>query len=304
MNDNSSKNENTLEQQGHMRFTNEQIKALGNYIYALKTEHGEIFYVGQGNGNRVFSHIYEAKRQHTADEDANLKLHAIREIWRKGEKVEYMILAHNIPGSPQEWDVKQHGSISDMIESAIYDMLIHSEYAKHLTCKIHAPKSTFLSSEDISRIGAHPVDPDIEYSRVFLVQIASSRQQGMELLEATRRAWIIGKRYINASYADPTYVVGLVDGISVAAYKLVSDWKLCQESVRPQNKRYEFGERFEKCEELKNLNWHKILRQFKKGSLRGSTPPIVKLHGNGTATIIKGAGVNNGQEFPLREQII
>jgi uncharacterized protein len=55
-------------------------------------ETGEVFYVGRGNGNRVFSHV-----QQTIDNpQANDKLERIREIQAKGLEVKHEILRHNL----------------------------------------------------------------------------------------------------------------------------------------------------------------------------------------------------------------
>lgn len=279
-----------------MHFDDNQQKELGKYVYALLDPSGKIFYVGQGRGDRVFDHLRDAIEYRNKEKievgEENYKLQKINEIWDSGNEVRYMIIAHDIP------DYKD-GLIADMIESAVYDAIYNSDGKKYLTCKVGAPHSSFLSSDDVAAL-RELIDPKNKYERVFLVQIRKTLQAGADPFEATRKAWVIGKKHCHASNDDPAYVVGLNGGISVTAYKLTSDWK----PVKDTANKYEFDEcdidKDDECEELKNRNWQKILKQFNKGALRGSTPPIVCLDGEGGASIIRGvSGDEKGKKFSI-----
>lgn len=281
-----------------MQFDDKQQKELGKYVYALLDPFRKIFYVGQGTGDRVFDHLREAveyrNKGKTGVGEKDCKLQRINEIWNSGNEVGYMIIAHDIPNY-------KDGLIADMIESAVYDAIDNSDGRENLTCKVGAPHSSFLSSDDVVALRYEPIDPKNKYKRVFLAQIGKTLQAGVDPFEATRRAWVIGKEHCHASNVDPAYVVGLNGGISVTAYKLTSDWK----PVEGTKNKYEFDEfdidKNDECEELKNRNWQKILKQFNNGALRGSTPPIVCLDGKGSASIIRGVAEKE-KTFPITEE--
>ena len=68
-------------------YVSEQLKA---YVYLLiDPRDGEVFYVGKGNGSRVFAHALDALGD---EESASDKLDRIREIHAAGQKVEHQLL--------------------------------------------------------------------------------------------------------------------------------------------------------------------------------------------------------------------
>ncbi len=48
-------------------FSPATVEAIGSYVYALADLEGRIFYVGKGQGNRVFDHVEDVRRLLTAD---------------------------------------------------------------------------------------------------------------------------------------------------------------------------------------------------------------------------------------------
>ena len=74
-------------------FPSSVFEQLKYYVYLLKDPiNDEIFYVGKGTGNRIFSHLNFA----LANPDRSDKLNKIRAIRRRGEEVEHIILRHGL----------------------------------------------------------------------------------------------------------------------------------------------------------------------------------------------------------------
>ncbi|HKL40533.1 MAG TPA: hypothetical protein VJ894_07635, partial [Cryomorphaceae bacterium] len=75
------------------KFSASVIESLGYYVYLLvDSREGEIFYVGKGKANRVFSHVNDA----LYSEYESDKLDQIREIHDEGQKVVPLILRHGL----------------------------------------------------------------------------------------------------------------------------------------------------------------------------------------------------------------
>ncbi len=69
------------------------IDRIGYYVYLLTDpRNGQIFYVGKGNGNRVFAHVNEAIHNPKKTD----KLERIRRIKEGGRDVRYDILRHGL----------------------------------------------------------------------------------------------------------------------------------------------------------------------------------------------------------------
>jgi hypothetical protein len=74
-------------------FPPEVAQRLKTYVYRLiDPRNGETFYVGKGQGNRVFAHI----REQVGDDDPNLKLKRIRDIRLAGFEVAHVIHRHGL----------------------------------------------------------------------------------------------------------------------------------------------------------------------------------------------------------------
>lgn len=237
---------------------------LGKYVYALRDPRdGKIFYIGQGENNRIFDHFVESEECLGKQKKASSKVIRILDIWKNEEDVDWLIIAHNLEEN------------ADFVESAVIDALSQSQNGISLN-EIKGPKSSMLTQEDIKLLGAASVNPNCPIEKVFIFPIQNGLSDGKNPYEATRSAW-----YVKQEHQElPAYAVGVKNGISVGSY-FIKRWKLID------NKKHEFdGDREES---LMNKSWNSILTKVKGYWQRGNYI-IVKFDGHGRCKITRGAG--------------
>src|SRR5882724_4815938 len=84
-----------MDQQPIDAFPSEVIEKLKTYVYRLiDPRNGETFYVGKGQGNRVFSHV--RAEQNLEGDDLDNKIRRIREIRLAGFEVAHVIHRHGM----------------------------------------------------------------------------------------------------------------------------------------------------------------------------------------------------------------
>lgn len=76
---------------------------LGTYVYILRDPRDrKVFYVGQGTGDRLFSHFNDADsaiNNGLTLKDIDSKTIRIIDIWKNDEDVEWVIIAHDLSNS-------------------------------------------------------------------------------------------------------------------------------------------------------------------------------------------------------------
>lgn len=78
-------------------FSEAVAQKLGHYVYRLiDPRNGTTFYVGRGQGNRVFSHAAGQQRANDVEDDEALKLKTIRAIRNGGFLVQHVIHRHGL----------------------------------------------------------------------------------------------------------------------------------------------------------------------------------------------------------------
>ena len=113
------------------KFSSEIIKKIKFYVYLISDpETGDVFYVGKGKGNRVFSHF--------EDRSDNAKTRKIAELKKKNIQPKIEILVH---GVDDEVTIKK-------IEAAIIDLIGKNK----LTNKVGGYESSDYGRMDLSQI--------------------------------------------------------------------------------------------------------------------------------------------------------
>lgn len=185
------------------KFSSEIIKKIKFYVYLISDpETGEVFYVGKGKGNRVFSHF--------EDRTDNAKTRKIAELKKKNIQPKIEILVH---GVDDEVTIKK-------IEAAIIDLIGKNK----LTNKVGGYESSDYGRMDLSQITAkYSSKPAKIIENVMLIKLSDTfryNMDPMELYDYTRGIWILSQRRDKADYAFAVY-----DGVIQETYKIVSWFK-------------------------------------------------------------------------------
>ncbi len=167
-------------------YASEQLKA---YVYLLiDPRDGEPFYVGKGNGNRVFAHALDALGDEEAASD---KLDRIREIRAAGFKVRHELLRFGLTNRT-----------ALEIEAAAIQLLGLSELTNKVEGHHVWARGRMTTDVAISLFEA-PQAPEITED-VILLKISrlwSPEMSAEELYETTQGWWPVGERRERADYA-------------------------------------------------------------------------------------------------------
>jgi hypothetical protein len=244
-----------------MRFTDHVCEKLGHYVYRLiDPRDGTTFYVGRGQGNRVFDHA--AGKQSAADTEngENLKLKTIGDIRNGGLEVQHVIHRHGM----DEKSARE-------VEAALIDAY---------------PRLTNIQpGYDEQRGVMHAVEVVTEYEapvaqpqhKLLVINVSRSIAEHNNLLDAVRYAWKIDPD--KARLAE--YVLGVRRGLIIGAF-VAEKWLPAtqanfptlfslREGYGPREGRYGFlGQ--EAPEEIRKLYCQKRLPDSERK--RGAANPI------------------------------
>ncbi|MCA1025025.1 hypothetical protein LCM23_02905 [Cytobacillus kochii] len=182
------------------QFSKEVINQLKYYVYIYSDpETNEIFYVGKGIGNRVFSHLVSL--------EDNEKSRTIRRILERGQEPKIEILTHGLED--------EHTALK--VEAAIIDLIGKD----NLTNRVRGWQSGVFGRVEVNQIISHYDREPVEIDEpVILIRLNTTFRYNMtdvELYDATRGMWRIGDDREKASY-----VFAVFDGIVHEVYKILA----------------------------------------------------------------------------------
>ena len=164
---------------------------LRSYVYFLQDPRdGEVFYVGKGVGNRVFSHLAESVETDAETE----KIERIREIRSGGCEVQHFFLRHGLT-EKEAFEV----------EAALIDFLGRDNLSNVMGGRYSRDFGLKTAGEISAMYDAEPLDTELP---IILINLNRRYRWGIteaELYEATRQFWVLGRRRNGAKYAVPTY---------------------------------------------------------------------------------------------------
>jgi hypothetical protein len=250
------------------------IKKLDFYVYTLRDPRdNKVFYVGEGTGDRVFSHFSEAE-SHNPNPSA--KVRRILEIWAQDLDVEWQIVRHGMSEQSQALEIE--AAVIDVLDASMNGPALNEIRGQHVDRGILFPS-------DIDALQAAPVNPTCQMTVfVFPVREMKARlESDQAYYEATKGDWRITDQY---RQIKPAYAVGLTGGISHGAYR-IKEWKKSNNNSGKWYFETEAQAEPQGLGELLNKSWLNIISPAKGFYMRGNHL-VVNFNGSGEFQIIRG----------------
>ena len=242
-------------------FSSEVIDSLKSYVYKLiDPRDNKVFYIGKGKGDRIFHHAnnhLSDDEKDDYDENIDLKLKRIKEIYDAGLEVKHVIHRHGLDN-----ETAYH------VEAALID-----EYPELLNVQ-GGYHSSDLGPKTVEQIREEYEILDVADStkhKVLLINVNRSFKNNDDLYNAVRFAWKLKPE--NAEKAD--YVLAIEKGIIRGVF-IADEWHKARKEYFPEfenrtNKRYGLIGR-KADDEIANLYIGKrIPDEFRK---KGTSNPI------------------------------
>ena len=185
-------------------FSQSVIEQMGYYVYFLRDpQNNEVFYVGKGNGNRVFEHVTCALTEPTESE----KFDRIRAIEKSGNAVQHFILRHGLT-EPVAFEIE--AAVIDFVGITNLSNLQGGHYSTDFGIK--------TSDEVIAMYSAPSFETDEPVLLININKLFNREMTADEIYDATRKSWVVGNRRNKAKFAVATY-----RGLTREVYK-IDDW--------------------------------------------------------------------------------
>lgn len=235
-------------------FPVEVIKELKSYVYRLiDPRNGETFYVGKGQGNRVFQHLKGALSSEESD-DISDKIKTIREINAAGLNVIHVIHRHGMDET-----------LASEVEAALIDA-----YPGTTNVLGGSGSNEYGPMNAIEIVNKYAAE-EIKFEHNVVMITINRSITDKSIYDATRFAWRIDKS--KAEKAD--FVLSVEKGIVVGVFKAY-EWKLARKNHFPEfdshtNSRYGFIGEEADPEIQKKYMRKRIPSEFRK---KGAANPI------------------------------
>ncbi|AQX72728.1 LEM-3-like GIY-YIG domain-containing protein [Dehalococcoides mccartyi] len=177
---------------------------IGYYVYILRDpETDEVFYVGKGTGNRVFTHVRAA----IENPSKNDRLQRIRKIRAKDLEVKYEILRHGL-SEKEAYEV----------EAAVIDYVCLPNLTNKVIGHDTENRGRMTVPAIVAAYGAEPVEIKEAVLLIIPNKLFERNITPEKLYEITRGNWVVGERRNKAKYAFSVY-----NGVVIEVYR-ISRW--------------------------------------------------------------------------------
>jgi uncharacterized protein len=196
-------------------------RKLKHYVYRLiDPRNGTTFYVGRGQGNRVFSHAAGQEKATDTDDSEALKLKTIWAIRSAGFQVQHVIHRHGM----EEETAKE-------VEAALIDTY---PGLTNIQSGFDGSRGVMHADEIIRLYEA----PQAEFRHNVILINVNKSSEDQELLDAVRYAWKISP--VKARKYD--YVLAIRRGLIIGAFK-ATEWLPATPANFPDFNRDGYGPR-------------------------------------------------------------
>lgn len=186
------------------RFPPEVAKKLNWYVYRLiDPRNGETFYVGKGQGDRVFAHV-KGLVGSEPNEVSDPKLQRIKDIHLAGLEVGHIIHRHGL--------TSQHGAYE--VEAALIDAY------PGLTNKVRGQGSADYGSRHVEEIIAEHTAEEFQVGEPLMLICINRLYYTHSIYEAVRCAWKVNVGRANRY----RLVLAQVRGLVVGAFRPTQPW--------------------------------------------------------------------------------
>ncbi len=180
-----------------MQITDEVAETLKSYVYIYTDPHnGEIFYIGKGKGNRLFSHL--------SDQSESEKVARIAEIRSSGLEPQIDLLRYGLT------DME-----AALVEAASIDLIGKTKLTNKISGFDGHSFPRITSQEVIIMLTAKHVDVRHKAILITSNRLYRSSMTSEELYETYRGCWKVG---IRRNKAD--YVMAVYQGIVREVYRI------------------------------------------------------------------------------------
>jgi hypothetical protein len=170
-----------------MKVTPEVAAILKSYVYIyIDPRNGEPFYIGKGKDNRLFDHL--------DDQSESEKVARITEIRKSGKEPQIDLLRYGLLDTEVA-----------LVEAAAIDLIGKANLTNQIAGYHNGSFSRITSKEVITMLTAKKVKVQHKAILITINKLYRSDMPAVELYEATRGIWVIGKRREKAEFAIAVY---------------------------------------------------------------------------------------------------